>query len=267
MGMLQLVGQGGLIPAADPFSSSLVTALPFNYQTEFRDQSHIVRGSGSPAAVFYQNIAYQPAATISPDNYKFANYGASLKKPIRIPLNTSFHASELEVNIGVANTIGTNSYCWEGWFYTEDFYFADSGQLTLLYSGNAPDSYGPSAVERDCPAILVGSDTYSIASLRRGIRLYQQPNNTGILDASSCLSPNTWHHIAVTRSGTTARIFVDGVLRATGTDSKSYTGYIQSHLASLNRTLLSGMYFQDIRFYVGTAKYTTNFTPPGAMFL
>ena len=266
MGVIQLLGQGGLVPNADANAQYLVTALPFTPQTEFRDQSHIVRGGGALSIATYNSFAYQPSATISTDNFKFANYGASFKKPYSVPGTASFHASEIQVDTGIANTIGTQNYCWEGWFYTDTFTWPGD-QLALLYSGNASSSSGPARTDLDCPAILIGSDIFPVTGVRRGIRLYQQPNDTAILDTSPCLSPATWHHIAVTRSGTTARIFVDGVVRATGTDSKSYTGWTQIHLASLNRTLTFGMYFQDIRFYVGAAKYTSNFTPPGAMFV
>jgi hypothetical protein len=267
MGVIQLIGQGGLVPAPDPFSQYLVTALPFNHQSQIKDQSHIIKGSGSPATVTDTSVGYAQRLTITPDNSKF--YGFSLRKPYEVPADSvNFHSSELIVDTGVANTIGSQALCWEGWFFTESFNFNGAERIDLLYSMNSADAYGPTYTQGDNPAIAVGSDTYSDVNARRGIRIYNQPNgnflgNTG----SNILSPNTWHHIAYTRSGTTGRVFVDGTLRLTVTDSKSYTGYVQDHLAALNRSLPFGMYFQDIRFYVGTAKYTSNFTVPGPMFL
>ncbi|WP_398493376.1 LamG domain-containing protein [Variovorax sp.] len=73
-----------------------------------------------------------------------------------------------------------------------------------------------------------------------------------------------WHHIAVTRSGNTARLFVDGLLHG----SSTFTGalpavttadlYIGCQNASLN--FFSG-YLDEIRFTKGVARYVSDFVP------
>jgi len=269
MSIIQLLGKGGLVPAPDPFAQYLVTAFPFNHQSQMRDQSHIIRGSGSPASVLDTSIGYAQVHTISTEQSVPGFYGCSLKKPYEVPADSvNFHSNELIADTGVANTIGSQAFCWEGWFYTESFNFNGAERIDVLYSMNDSDAYGPSYTQGDNPAIAIGSDTFADVNSRRGIRIYNQPNGNFLGHTGSyILSPSTWHHIAYTRSGSTGRAFVDGTLRLTVADSKSYTGYIQSHLAALNRSLPYGMYFQDVRFYVGTAKYTSNFTVPGPMFL
>jgi hypothetical protein len=86
--------------------------------------------------------------------------------------------------------------------------------------------------------------------------------------SSTSYNDGTWHHIAVTRAGTTVRGFVDGVLVGTVTVSQSL---------SSGQKLNVGFNAQDIRYYVcyiddlritkGVARYTANFTAPTAAFL
>lgn len=266
MSILQLMGSGDMVPAADPNAAFLVEALPLNLKYGFADQSFRIRGSGGPATVTYGSTAYQPEMVISTAQSKY--YGSSAKEPQTSPAGSSFHVSQLDVNTGSVNAIGTQDYCYELWWYTEDFQFAGLVNWQLNYNGNSNGSGGPAFTQGDVPLITIKGDNWvNTAQFKRGIWVGNSPTQSFLFETSSqCLSPNTWHHIAVTRSGTTARIFVDGALQATGTDSRNYTGYLNTH-GVCNRTLGSGMYFQDIRVYVGTAKYTSNFTVPGPMFL
>jgi hypothetical protein len=87
------------------------------------------------------------------------------------------------------------------------------------------------------------------------------------LDGTTVFRTNTWYHYAVSRSGTTARLFINGVLEATVTNSSNlangtavYVGTSQWAVANETMTgLLSGL-----RILKGTALYTSNFTPPTA---
>lgn len=266
MSIVQLMGSGDMVPAADANAASLVTALPLNLKYQFADQSYRIRGTGGPAIVAYSSPGYTPVATISTTQSKF--YGSSFEEARTSPAGTTFHLSQLEVDTGSANVIGTKDYCYEVWFYTQDFSFASQLKYDINYNSNSNGSLGPSATQYDVPEIIVKGDNWPNTSpYLRGVWVGQGPSQSFVFETSAqCLAPNTWHHIAVTRSGTTARIFVDGILRATGTDSRNYTGYINIH-GVLNRTLGSGLYLQDLRVYVGAAKYTSNFTPPGAMFI
>lgn len=263
MSIIQLFVPGDMSPAADANAASLVTALPLNYKYGIADQSHKIRGSGSPATVTYTSYAYQPALDIRNEQYKF--YGSSAKEPQTNPAGTAFHLSEIQVDTGATNVIGTKNYCYECWFYTQDFQFA--GLVNYIINYNSNSTSGAGDPNGDVPHIAVKGDNWvNTTQFKRGIWVGQGPSTTFLFETSSqCLSPNTWHHIAVTRSGTTARIFVDGILRASGTDSRNYTGYINTH-GVCNRTLGAGLYLQDLRVYVGAAKYTSTFTPPGAMF-
>jgi len=77
--------------------------------------------------------------------------------------------------------------------------------------------------------------------------------------------PGAWHHIAYSRSGTTGRIFVDGILQASGTDSKDYSANARAaigHHPTVSRDFPGSI--SNLRIIKGTALYTSNFTPPSA---
>jgi hypothetical protein len=81
------------------------------------------------------------------------------------------------------------------------------------------------------------------------------------------LSIGSWNHIAVTRSGTTIRVFLNGVVVATDTTGNSFydnnpNSYkIGSHGDSSEYT---NGYITNVRVIQGTALYTSAFTPPTA---
>jgi len=72
---------------------------------------------------------------------------------------------------------------------------------------------------------------------------------------------NKWAHIAITRSGTTNTAYINGVNVATFTDSTNFnTG--QLYIASQTATNYLTGYISNFRIVVGTALYTSAFTPP-----
>lgn len=88
---------------------------------------------------------------------------------------------------------------------------------------------------------------------------------------NTTLSDSTWHHVAVSREGSTHRMFIDGTLQTqTWTDSGTY-------LVPTNRPIIGNSgyhrtatqhdfngYMSDIRLTKGLARYTASFTPPTA---
>lgn len=83
----------------------------------------------------------------------------------------------------------------------------------------------------------------------------------------STLQNNTWTHIAATRSGTTMRMFINGiedVVSTTGTGGTSSTGALYiSRTYNAASGYFTG-YMSNLRIIKGTALYTSNFTPPTA---
>jgi len=79
---------------------------------------------------------------------------------------------------------------------------------------------------------------------------------------------NTWHHIAVVRNAGTYKAFKDG----TDITTSTYTDFSTRDFSGLiiGGSSVSGRYFvgyiDEFRITKGVARYTTNFTPPGAAF-
>jgi hypothetical protein len=69
-----------------------------------------------------------------------------------------------------------------------------------------------------------------------------------------------WHHMAISRQGTTLRIFVDGVVKYTGSNSVSY---IQAacHIGQILNSYNYVGYLDELRVSKGIARYTADFTP------
>lgn len=84
------------------------------------------------------------------------------------------------------------------------------------------------------------------------------------------ISYNAWHHVAVTRSGQTIRMFLDGVKSDSDYDSavdisnaSGVTGYKSLCIGGNSSSLETWYgYIDEVAVTVGTAKYTSNFTPP-----
>lgn len=77
---------------------------------------------------------------------------------------------------------------------------------------------------------------------------------------------NAWNHVAVTRSGTSIRCFLNGVVGSTTTSSATlYSGSVPIVLGANNASadFYTG-YISDFRLVKGTAVYTAAFTPPTA---
>ena len=103
------------------------------------------------------------------------------------------------------------------------------------------------------------------------ITMYSSSNNgswnilSGATIASG-LTAGQWYHLAFTRSGSTNRIFLNGVQTYTYTNSSSFTNSNTFNLGMApgeTNTALNG-YITDARLLNGTALYTSNFVPPSA---
>jgi hypothetical protein len=78
----------------------------------------------------------------------------------------------------------------------------------------------------------------------------------------TALSVSTWYHIAYTRASGTGRLFVNGVLTASGTDARSYpTSLLYIGRYGGGGNYLNG-YVDEFRVSKGIARWTEDFTPP-----
>jgi hypothetical protein len=87
--------------------------------------------------------------------------------------------------------------------------------------------------------------------------------NVVALTNSSNFILNTWYHLAVTRQGSTYKLFVDGIQVATDTNASSLynSTYPLSIGSAQNFTDNWQGYIDSLRITKGTARYTANFNP------
>ena len=89
--------------------------------------------------------------------------------------------------------------------------------------------------------------------------------NTTIYTSASAIPTKTWAHIAVSRSGTSLRVFINGVQSgATVTNSTNLSDQFLLIGTNSGATNSFNGYVSNLRLVKGTAVYTTNFTPPTA---
>ena len=128
--------------------------------------------------------------------------------------------------------IGTNAFTVESWVYY------GGGGIRTWYAPSGPNPFH------------VNGTT---------LRVYY---DTGFLQAGP-VEVNAWTHIAVTRdSSNVLRAFINGVLNSSVTATYSYTNsspFIGDR-AGLGQPFLG--YISGFRLLIGTALYTSNFTPP-----
>ena len=91
----------------------------------------------------------------------------------------------------------------------------------------------------------------------------------GSTSGTTTLTANQWYHLAVTRSGTTLRLFVNGAVEATATVTTDLTSASSFNIGDRqlddpNLQYPFNGYISNARVVKGTAVYTAAFTPPTA---
>lgn len=140
-----------------------------------------------------------------------------------------------------------------GQFLTSDFTIELWAQHTVSTSTNVVATYvehltGGITLNRN----IIGKVSFGVSP------------NTVIVASQTTILLNTWYHIAVSRSGTTTRLFINGILEATNAaDSTNYTSSNAFAIGgnSSGGNLFTG-YMHGLRVVAGLAVYTGNFTLP-----
>ena len=143
-------------------------------------------------------------------------------------------------------TIGDLDFTIELWHYPTS--------LSNHRNVYEPRSTGSQVV----PSIWLRSDGFYYLYVN-GVNVIEQPSGE--------ISINNWYHVAVARSGSSTKLFVNGVQKgSTYTDTNTYVSGAGSHYLGHyfggGSTYDIAGYVQDFRFTKGLARYTSNFTPP-----
>lgn len=97
-----------------------------------------------------------------------------------------------------------------------------------------------------------------------GIYLYV---SSAVRITGPVVSAGAWHHIALSRSSGSTRLFVDGTQAgATYADATSYISCPVNIGASGNLASVLNGHIDDMRITKGVARHTANFTPPSSAF-
>jgi len=149
---------------------------------------------------------------------------------------------------------GTGDFTVECWVYAET--------TSALYSSFLSSVSGWSSG--------ASSHRYDNTGQSNKFSLHLWPSDP-FLSTTNTFSHDTWYHYALTRSGNTWRMFINGVQEASGTNSGSYNMGLGG--LRVGQSVWDGAngYFKgnvdDIKLTKGIARYTSAFTPPTAAHL
>ena len=157
----------------------------------------------------------------------------------------------LSVNSADKLTLGPGDFTIEFWLYVN--VLPTASNLSYVFDSRPASSNGV------YPVIYILSD---------GTIRYMVSNADKI--TGSVLSINTWYHVAVARSGTSTKMFINGnQVGTTYTDSGTYISSNAIIGASYNATASIGSFFNgyidELRVTKGYARYTSNFSTPSSL--
>ena len=136
---------------------------------------------------------------------------------------------------------GTGDFNWEAWV------FLARGQATGYIFDH-------------------GNDGGTLQYESNNVRYYNSTtgNSGALYDDGGSIDYDGWHHIAVSRQSGTTKLFVNGIQKASASDSHNYSAQVLTigdYGANTGTNKWRG-YISNARICKGHAIYTGNFTPP-----
>jgi len=217
-------------------NSNYTTALITSVGTNNQVNNDFVDSSSSSHTITVNGDATQ--TTFSP--YRHGGY------------STYFDGTSDYLDLPASSThnIGTGDFTLETWFNTTSA--SNDTQFRRMFMLDGPTGNATGNIQ-----LIISSDGY-----------VNGWTNTGDVDlrSSTGFNDGAWHHAAIVRSGSTLTLYVDG----TSVDSMTYntsitfnSGSPRPRIGSYNGTGGDWLgYLVDLRLVVGTAVYTSAFTPP-----
>jgi hypothetical protein len=188
--------------------------------------------------------------------------------------NEPFYTNEYSANNRVISVLGAPGRSGFSPFYTKgSLYFDGASYLTIVpNNANLNLGTGDFTIESWVYPTTIGADMFIISSSGSG-GLFFGWTTTGYgwgrtavawdYQYAGTKTPNVWQHIALTRSGTAMKFFINGIQAgATQTLSTAYnltTG--STTIGSQGAQYYWNGYITNLRVVKGTAAYTANFIP------
>ncbi len=152
-------------------------------------------------------------------------------------------------------TLTGQTFTIECWIYLTNYPLSSSGSYRAQILGNKGNTQGFEWT--------VGGTATSYTNAA----FYTATGGVGSnrIVVSYAFQLNTWYHFAIVKNGNDYEMFVDGTSIGTATSSTTWTEntalYIGKNITNNFPYFFPG-YISNLRVVVGTAVYTSNFTPP-----
>lgn len=173
-----------------------------------------------------QPITTNPFQTPSPNPISYSGYFDGSGDYLTVPANAAFN-------------FGTGDFTIEAWIYTPT---TQTQYAAIACNYNNPDGW------------FLSFSTSNVVT-------FSNYNVVGVTSSSS-VPTNAWTHIAVARSGTSLKMFFNGIQVASATNSTTYGATAAtSYIGFNNQTHYFSGLISNLRVVKGTALYTANFIP------
>lgn len=207
------------------------SSTPYSF-TGYISNVRLVKGAG-----IYTGNFVPSTAPLSTTQSAGTNTAAITQPSYSVSFNGS--SQYLSVAANSALGLGTGDFTIEYWCYPNSI----SGTPTLIdFRSSAGDTVISDYLSSGAPVIYI--------------------NSSNAATSSQALSAGAWAHVAYTRSGTTLRIFVNGVQTASVTNSYNMGSSQPLRIANnIAGSAYFNGYISNLRITKGQALYTSAFTP------
>ena len=151
----------------------------------------------------------------------------------------------LTVGSNIHNSIGTGDFTVEAWIYLDEAI----GSVRGIFGSGPNDA----------------DDQFMLALLSSGVFYFDFGGSQDYFQTTAVIDEKVWNHIALTRSGTSFNIWLNGTSILSTSLSTSIGGASNFTVgtARVGDYVWKG-YISDLRVVTGSAVYTAEFTPPTA---
>jgi hypothetical protein len=227
-----IYGTSNFTPSTTPLENTANTSFLWRGGPLLRDESYNNFTLSKVATVVIAPFSPFKPHTVTPKSYSVYFDGTD---------------DRLQVNYSTSPTI-SGDFTWETWVYD----IGTTANGTLMGWRTAGGSWQGFIIQRNS-----GANNLSVNITNGGVTITQ---------TSGTYIKNAWHHVALTRSGSTVTLWVNGASVGTATYSASISPGTSYWIGQDPQNVVSAAYLtgyiSNQRFVNGTALYTSAFIPP-----
>ena len=227
----------------EPTRIVLAKGQPVPNDPNFAFNSLLLHGNGTNGSTVITDSSGSPKTVTAVGNAQISTAQSKFG-------GSSLYQAAAHTDLFNFTNFGSNlefpgDYTIEGWVY----YTALGGDSSFFVISNpAPNAYF---------AFNIDSSNFNLYFNSAGL----------VVLGPHGMSLNTWHHVAMCRTGSSVKVFTDGIQRGADITSATTHGYTTFGLSRIGGGAAgSARYIDEFRITKGVARYTANFTPPTAPF-